>query len=125
MNTQHGIEDLIALSRRNELSAQGRRELESLVQSSREVRLLLEAGLEFDAASSIDPGDESRVERLAQCAVRSHNARPRTPTRAPALAMRLAAALFICAAAATGAWSAVGIVIHEKARIAYAPEAVW
>lgn len=109
MKSPDDIEDLVALARRNELPAEAARKLRATLETSLEARLLLRAGIEFDAARAITSGDELRVERLAQFAARATKQRSRRRLAPRALALRLAASFLVCAVAATGAWSTVGM----------------
>lgn len=110
MKCSDTIEDLVAQARRNELSVEDERRLRVALESSLEARLLLQAGIEFDAARSVSSGDEMRVERLAQWAVRSSKQHRRRDMKPVALGLRLGAAFLVCCAAATAAWSTVGFV---------------
>src|SRR5512138_2134695 len=117
MKTLDGIEDMIALARRHELSPEDLDTLDAMVQSSVEARLLMEAGNEFDAARAVVPGDELSVERLARFAVHACGTRARPRRGRFSLAARVSAGVLACGAAAAGAWSAVGALSPPRASL--------
>lgn len=63
--TEHP-EDLLVLARQCRLEDEDERRLQLAVQSSRELDALYQAGLEFDAESSLLPGDETRSSALVE-----------------------------------------------------------
>lgn len=114
MKPQSNLEDFIVLARRGKLSAREQRLLHSAVESSLEARLLLEAGRAFDRARSVEPGDEQLVERLADFAVKKCAVRPRAMWVPRSMAVRVLAGACLFSAAATGAWSAIGVVMQAR-----------
>jgi TolA-binding protein len=123
MKSQRSVEDLIALSRRGQLSDADGRALQSQLQSSLEARLLLDAGRSFDAARAVESGDELHVERLASFAVGAVAAKasakqPHLPSRRggipQSVVARVMAGVVLFSAAAAGAWSTVGIVLQRR-----------
>jgi TolA-binding protein len=69
MSHEQGVEDLLLRARRNELDASDENRLEIALRSSRELELLYQAGLEFDASASLLAGDETRLNALVQGAL--------------------------------------------------------
>jgi TolA-binding protein len=59
-------EDLLVRARRNELTANERRKLRMLLESSKELELLYLAGVELDRSSALVPDDEARMQRLVE-----------------------------------------------------------
>lgn len=65
--SRHGAhEDLLVRARRGELGEAEERRLEAALQSSRELALLYEAGVEFDRGARLLPGDEARMNALVE-----------------------------------------------------------
>lgn len=105
------IEDLLARARRGDLTADEQRLLERGLQSSLEVKLLYDAGCQFDLESPVLSGDEDLIARLAD-----RVERPRAPARRrrrPPVAL-LAAACLLVTGAATAGWLAFEMA-HESA----------
>src|SRR6201999_672439 len=57
-------EDLLVLARQNLLAEDAERRFDVAVQSSRELELLYQAGVGFDAEAQLMPGDETRSAAL-------------------------------------------------------------
>jgi TolA-binding protein len=64
MSRNAAPEDLLVRARRQQLDDEDERRLELSLNSSRELSLLYEAGVGFDAEASVLPGDEARAARL-------------------------------------------------------------
>jgi hypothetical protein len=64
MTLQDSAEDLLVRARKGSLTDEEERRLAVVVQSSRELELLYEAGLQFDAEASLLSGDEARMAAL-------------------------------------------------------------
>jgi TolA-binding protein len=64
MSRNAAPEDLLVRARRQQLDDEDERRLEVSLNSSRELSLLYEAGVGFDAEASVLPGDEARAARL-------------------------------------------------------------
>jgi len=62
--THYAAEDLLVRARRGELGEDEARRFEVAVRASRELQLLYEAGLEFDAQAELLAGDEQRMSSL-------------------------------------------------------------
>src|SRR5688572_3666245 len=58
------VEDLLVLAREKELCEEDSAECERAVESSLELKLLLDAGYGFDAQTRLIPGDEAKMQRL-------------------------------------------------------------
>jgi len=108
-------EDLLTRARRGELSEDEARRFEIVVGSSRELELLYEAGVQFDAQAQLLPGDEERMSALVAGALAElEHAPPRAATsgvrRAPrrhAPAWRFAGSVglgVLLSVALAGAW---------------------
>ncbi len=64
MSRNAAPEDLLVRARRQQLDDEDERRLELSLNASRELSLLYEAGVGFDAEASVLPGDEARAARL-------------------------------------------------------------
>ncbi len=64
MTRLSGAEDLLVLARQNLLAEDAERRFDVAVQSSRELELLYQAGVGFDAEAQLMPGDETRSAAL-------------------------------------------------------------
>jgi TolA-binding protein len=82
MTRTAAAEDLLVGARRNELDEDEERRLELSLNASRELSLLYEAGIGFDAEACLLPGDEARTAQLVQRALNEH-ARQVLPTVSP------------------------------------------
>jgi hypothetical protein len=69
MNREEAPEDLLLRARQCQLEEHDERRFEIAVQSSRELELLYQAGVQFDAQASLLPGDETRSSALVQRAL--------------------------------------------------------
>ena len=69
MSRNAAPEDLLVRARRQQLDDEDERRLELSLNSSRELSLLYEAGVGFDAEASVLPGDEARAARLVDSAL--------------------------------------------------------
>jgi TolA-binding protein len=101
-SSAHCIEDLIVRARRGELLPDEQRQLHMAVAASREARLLLDAGIGFDAESPVLPGDDDLVARMADQLAAA--GRPSESRRRWRGALLLAATAFVATTAAAGGW---------------------
>ncbi len=85
MSRNTAPEDLLVHARRDQLDDEDERRLELSLNASRELSLLYEAGVGFDAEASLLPGDEARAAQLVKRALKqldqqsarsSHRSRP-------------------------------------------------
>lgn len=110
MSRTDQLEDLLVLARQCRLEESDERRLRLALQSSRELEALYQAGLEFDAQSSLLPGDETRSQDLVErtLARLDERAGARGGRIAPAryFAVSLAAGLLLSVALAS-AWELV------------------
>jgi hypothetical protein len=105
MSPKHLSEDLLVLARRGALDPNEERQLRLAIEGSVELRLLHEAGSEFDRESPVMPGDEALLERLA----RRMDRRP-LPARSRwrNIATFAVAGVFLAGTVAAGTWVAIG-----------------
>jgi TolA-binding protein len=73
MSQKTAAEDLLVLARRERLDAGDERRLELSLNASRELSLLYEAGVGFDAEASLLPGDEARTAQLVERTLRERD----------------------------------------------------
>ena len=66
MSRQASAEDLLVLARQRQLSEDEERRFQIALQSSRELAVLYDAGLQFDDEAGLRPGDEKRFSRLVE-----------------------------------------------------------
>lgn len=114
MKSKQCVEDLVAMARRGSLSVEGQRVLDEALVSSMEVRLLYGSGQAFDAARTVEPGDELCVERLAQYAVKVCAVLPHSRRSKRWVALFACAGVIAFTAVAAAAWSVVGVVLNEN-----------
>ncbi|HEY4102636.1 MAG TPA: hypothetical protein VGM44_02055, partial [Polyangiaceae bacterium] len=133
MTRTDGPEDLLVLARQCRLDEDAERRLEIALQSSRELELLYEAGVGFDAEASLLPGDETRSSALVARTLEvldAANSAPRAAltrrTKYALLAARSVAASLavgiLCCVALASAWDYAEA--HFMAKHADAPEQV-
>lgn len=107
------VTDLLARARRNVLSADEKRGLDAALDDTAELRLLLRAGLGFDAEAPALPGDERLIARIASTVERRRLGAARGETQGPKpravvgprarrFAPLLAAALYLVIGAVVG-----------------------
>jgi TolA-binding protein len=109
MSRNAAPEDLLVRARRQQLDDEDERRLELSLNSSRELSLLYEAGVGFDAEASVLPGDEARAIRLVDRTLaeldQDQTARPVPRSRGGAryFALSVACGVLLSVAAAS-AW---------------------
>lgn len=122
--TQHdcSIEDVIARARRGDMSAVELRRLQIAVQSSRENRLLYEAGLGFASEGSGCPDDDLLVAKVAERVSKMATGRSSVhPARTVGLVL---AGLSLVTAAAAAGWAIEAHIVIPKSAPASAPNSV-
>jgi TolA-binding protein len=83
MSQKATAEDLLVLARRERLDAGDERRLELTLSSSRELSLLYDAGVGFDAEASLLPGDEARASQLVERTLRELDRQTRSEGTMP------------------------------------------
>jgi len=102
---KHSIEDLMVQARRLELSTEEQCRLRVALDASQENRLLQAAGRGFDEESSVRPGDDELIARIAQRLESQAPTRAWRRWREPVL---IAVGAMVLTTAAAGAWIAAG-----------------
>jgi TolA-binding protein len=111
--TRECIEDLVVRGRRGELSTDEQRRLQIALETSQENRLLYEVGSGFDQESSVSPGDDELMARLAERVEAARRSRElRLPRRMPLL---LAGGVLALTTAAAAGWVARQRLIGAEA----------
>lgn len=107
MSRNADAEDLLVRARRDCLAEDDERRLELSLDASRELALLYEAGVGFDAEASLRPGDEARAGRLVARTMQELRLqparRPRVRSSARYFALSVACGVLLSVAAAS-AW---------------------
>jgi TolA-binding protein len=83
MSQKAAAEDLLVLARRERLDDGDERRLELSLNASRELSLLYEAGVGFDAEASLLPGDEARTAQLVERTLRELDRQTRSDGTVP------------------------------------------
>ena len=111
MTRMTAAEDLLVRARREELDPDEERRLELSLNASRELALLYEAGVGFDAEASLLPGDEARTASLVERALRQldHGASAPGVGNAPAALRTRSGARFFALSVACGALLTVAV----------------
>jgi TolA-binding protein len=100
-----GLLNLIARSRRQNLTAAERWQLERAVESSAALRSIQQASRDFAALAEVRPGDDELIDRAVTRALTCREHRRSSVTRRPPSAFMLtAAAMLIGASTAFGYW---------------------